>query len=151
MKSKPLAAALLFALGAGYAAAALAQVKPEILVKQRQAKMVLQAKYFGPLAAMAQGKAPYNATVIARNAGYLAVLGEMAWDGYDASTKDVKSRTLPVAYSNADKFKQAQQHFESAVGQLVAAAKGGDEAKVKAAIGGVGKSCGSCHDDFREN
>ncbi|MCL4801973.1 MAG: cytochrome c [Burkholderiales bacterium] len=151
MKSKPLAAALTLVLGAGYAATALAQVKPEILVKQRQAKMVLQAKYFGPLAAMAQGKAPYDAKVVARNAGYLDVLTEMAWDGYDPSTKDVKSRTLPVAYTNADKFKQAQRQLETAVDQLVVAAKGGDEAKVKAAVGAVGKACGSCHDDFWEN
>jgi len=36
----------------------------------------------------------------------------------------------------------------SAVTALVAASKSGDEAKVKAAIGEVGKNCGSCHDNF---
>ncbi|HEX2567315.1 MAG TPA: cytochrome c, partial [Burkholderiales bacterium] len=56
------------AVSALVAADALAQVKPEILVKQRQAAMTLQGKYFGPLAAMAQGKAPYNAGVVQRNA-----------------------------------------------------------------------------------
>ena len=35
------------------------------------------------------------------------------------------------------------------VGKLVAAAKTGNEATVKAAIGDVGKSCAACHDNFR--
>ena len=73
--------------------AAIAQVKPEILVKQRQAVMTLQGKYFGPMAGMAQGKIPFNKDVIQRNAGYLDNLSRMAWDGFADSTKDV--RALP--------------------------------------------------------
>ena len=137
-------------LALGVAAGALAQAKPEVLVKQRQAAMTLQGKYFGPLAAMAQGKAAFDATVVARNAGYLEALSRMPWDGFDASTKDVKSGTLPVVYSDAAKFKQAGENMQAAVDKLVAASKGKDEAATKAAIGGVGKTCGGCHDDFRQ-
>lgn len=138
-------------LSLGIAAGALAQAKPEeVLVKQRQAAMTLQGKYFGPLAAMAQGKAPFNATVVAHNAGYLEALSHMPWDGFDAKTKDVKSATLPAAYSDTAKFKQAAENLQAAVGKLVAASKGSDEAATKAAIGGVGKTCGGCHDDFRQ-
>ena len=137
-------------LALGFAAGALAQAKPEVLVKQRQAAMTLQGKYFGPLGAMAQGKAPFDAAVVARNAGYLAALAHMPWDGFDANTKDVKSATLPAAYSDTAKFKQAAENLQAAVGKLVAASKGSDEAATKAAIGGVGKTCGGCHDDFRQ-
>jgi len=138
-------------LALGIAAGALAQAKPEeVMVKQRQAAMTLQGKYFGPMAAMAQGKAPFNATVVARNAGYLEALASMPWDGFDAKTKDVKSAALPAAYSDTAKFKQAAENLQAAVGKLVAASKGGDEAATKAAIGGVGKTCGGCHDDFRQ-
>jgi len=35
---------------------AVAQAKPEVLVKQRQAAMTLQGKYFGPLGGMAQAE-----------------------------------------------------------------------------------------------
>ena len=47
MKKKLLAASLAFAFGAGrgYVVNALAQQKPEILVKQRQGAMALQGKY----------------------------------------------------------------------------------------------------------
>lgn len=149
MHKKLMSAALAVALGAG-ASLALAQAKPEVLVKQRQAAMTLQGKYFGPLGAMAQGNAPFNATVVARNAGYLDALARMPWDGFNAATKDVKSGTLPAAYADPAKFKQAADNFEAAVGKLVAASKGNDEAATKAAIGGVGKTCGGCHDDFRQ-
>ena len=40
---------------------------PRSMVKQRQAVMTLQGKYFGPMAGMAQGKIPYNADVVQRN------------------------------------------------------------------------------------
>jgi cytochrome c556 len=150
MKRKLVAAAIALALGAGVAATAVAQVKPEVLVKQRQAAMTLQGKYFGPLVGMLKGTVPFDAKVVARNAGYLEALSAMPWDGFAESTKGVKSAALPAAWSEGAKFKQAQDQLQSRVTALVAAAKGGDEAKVKAAIGDVGKACGGCHDDFRE-
>jgi cytochrome c556 len=98
---------------------------------------------------MAQGKVPYNAEVAQRNAGFLDNLTRMAWDGYDASTKDEKSRTLPVAYENRAKFNEYVSRLEHEASKLVAVSKSGDESAVKAQIGAVGKVCGSCHDDFR--
>ena len=132
--------------GAGYAPSVLAQAKPDVLVKQRQAAMTLQGKYFGPLAAMASGKAPYDATVAARNAAYLDALIKMPWDGFQPSTKDEKSRALPAVYDDAAKFKEAQERAQTAVSHLVAAK---DEASFKAAAGEVGKACGACHETFR--
>jgi cytochrome c556 len=111
--------------------------------------MTLQLKYFLPMALMAQGKAPYDANVVARNAGFLDVLTQMPWDGFAESTKDIKSRALPAVWTDTAKFKQAQDQLRTAVGALVAASKGGDEAKVKAAIGDVNKACGNCHDSFQ--
>lgn len=129
---------------------AAAQAKPEVMVKQRQAAMVLQGKYFGPMAAMAQDKAPFKADVVAYNASLLDALSRMPWDGFDASTQGVKSATLPAAFTDTAKFKAAQDQFHGAVAKLVAASKGSDMAATKAAIGGVGKTCGGCHDNFRQ-
>lgn len=140
-------AGLALVLASGYASTALAQAKPEVLVKQRQAAMTLQGKYFGPLAAMAQGKAPYNAEVAARNAGYLDALSQMPWDGFSASTKEEKTKALPAVFENEAKFKEAQERFRGAVTKLVASAR--DEGAFKGAAGEVGKACGACHNDFR--
>lgn len=129
--------------------AAHAQVKPEVLVKQRQAKMILQVKYFGPLVAMARGKAPYNAAVVQRNAGFIDNLTRMSWDGWDPSTRNIESRTLPAAFDNKAKFDEYVSRLENEASKLVAVSKTGDEAAVKAQIAAVGKVCGGCHDDFR--
>src|SRR3989475_189642 len=153
MKKRLLLAGFALALGAGYTLTAFSQVKPEILVKQRQAAMTLQGKYFGPMAGMAQGKIPYNADVVARNAAYLDVLNKMPWDGFAESTKDVtvKTAALPAIWSEPAKFKEAQEKFQSAVSRLVAATTTGDEASIKAAILEVGKGgCGNCHQNFRQ-
>jgi cytochrome c556 len=150
MRKTLIPVALALALGAGYSLSAFAQAKPEVLVKQRQAAMTLQGKYFGPMAAMAQGKVPYNAEVVKRNAGYLSALDKMPWDGFSPETKGVKSAALPAVWNEPDKFKQAQERLQSEVAKLVQVSASGDEAAVKAQIGATGKSCGGCHETFRE-
>jgi cytochrome c556 len=89
MKTKLIAASL--AVSLGFALEAVAQPKPDVLVKQRQAAMTMMGKYFGPLGGMAQGRVPYNQQVVQRNAAYLDVLKEMPWDGFHESTKGEKS------------------------------------------------------------
>ncbi len=138
------------AIGLVISATAAAQVKPEQLVKQRQAAMTLQGKYFGPLGAMAQGKAPYNGELVAHNAAFLDVLTKMPWDGFAPSTKDAKSAALPAVFTDTAKFKEAQERSQREISKLVAITKSGDEAAVKAQLGAVGKSCGGCHENFRE-
>jgi cytochrome c556 len=114
--------------------------------------MTLQGKYFGPLGAMVRPKdpAPFDAAIVARNAGYLETLSKLPWDGFNASTKDEKSASLPAVFSDMAKFKEAADAEQAAISKLVAASKGGSEADVKAAIGGVGKTCGGCHENFRQ-
>jgi cytochrome c556 len=148
MKKTLVAAAVVVVFGA-VGGAALAQQKPEVLVKQRQSAMTLIGKYFGPLGGMAQGKVPFDAKIVQRNAGYLDALSEMPWDGFDPSTKNEKSRALPALYEQPDKVKDAVQRFQSEVDKLQQVAKGGDENAIKAQIGAVGKACANCHDNFR--
>lgn len=146
----------LITLGAAVAlaasAGAFAQAKPEVLVKQRQAAMTLIGKYWGPMGAMAQGKAPYNADTVKRNAGYLSVLDKMPWDGFSPETKGSSAKTaaLPAIWNEPDKFKQAQERLQSEVAKLVQVSARGDEAAVKAQLGATGKACGGCHETFRE-
>jgi cytochrome c556 len=143
-------AVLVGALGAGFVLDAAAQAKPEVLVKQRQAAMTLQGKYLGPMAAMAQGKVPYDAKVVQRNAAFLATLAQMPWDGFAESTKGEKSAALPAIWEKSGEFKQAAERLENESAKLAQLSKSGDEAAVKAQIGATAKSCGGCHETFRE-
>ena len=150
MNKRHLTIGLALLLGAGVSLNVFAQAKPDVLVKQRQAAMTLQGKYFGPLAGMAQGKVPYDLKIVQRNAGYLDVLSKLPWDGFNPNTKDEKTAALPAVFTDTAKFKEAEDRLESEVTKLVAAAKGADEAAIKTQIAAVGKTCAGCHDSFRE-
>jgi cytochrome c556 len=147
MKKSLLAAGLAVALLSGEA---LAQAKPETLVKQRQSAMTLIGKYWGPMAGMMQGKIPYDVKVIQRNAGFLDNLSRMPWDGFAESTKDVKSAALPAIWSDNAKFAEAADRLQNEASKLYAVSRSGDEAAVKAQLGAVGKACGGCHESFRQ-
>jgi cytochrome c556 len=150
MNRKLVAVSLSMAVGAAFAFDAAAQAKPESLVKQRQSAMTLIGKYWGPLSGMAQGKVPFDAAIVQRNAGYLDALDKMPWDGFNENTKGVKSGALPAIWEKSDEFKKAQERLQSEVSKLVQVSKSGDEAAVKAQIGATGKACGGCHETFRE-
>lgn len=148
MKKSLLAASL--AVAVMMSGEALAQAKPDTLVKQRQSAMTLMGKYFGPMAGMAQGKVPYNAQVVQRNAGFLDNLSRMPWDGFAENTKDVKSAALPAIWAEPTKWSDAADRLQNEASKLYAVSRSGDEAAVKAQIGAVGKACGGCHNDFRQ-
>lgn len=148
---KTLMAGIAAAVLGASAGAALAQAKPDQLVKQRQAAMTLIGKYWGPIAGMASGKvSPYNADVVARNATYLENLAQMPWDGFHESTKGEKSRALPATFEQKAKFDELAQRLQSETAKLGQVARAKDEAGVKQQYAAVGKVCGACHESFRE-
>jgi len=149
MKKNLLIAGMVVALG-GMAGAALAQMKPDVMVKQRQSAMTLIGKYWGPIAGMASGKVtPYNADVVSRNATYLENLAQMPWDGFHESTKGEKSRALPETYSQKAKFDELAQRLQAETAKLGEVARAKNEAGVKQQFAAVGKVCGACHEGFR--
>jgi cytochrome c556 len=150
MRTKLLAAATAIAALGAVSLEAFAQVKPDVLVKQRQAAMTLQGKYLGPIGAMMKGARPYDADVVAISATFLENLARMPWDGFDPSTKGEKSKTKAEAFTDTAKFKAAADLLETETAKLGAAARAKNEAGVRAAFGGVAKACGGCHDAFRE-
>ena len=151
MKNRTLWMCLAVGLATVCAMPASSQVKPDTQVRQRQAAMILQGKYFyGHLRPTAQGKIPYDAAVVARNVGYLDALARMPWDGFTAATSGIKSRATPAVFSDTAKFKEAQDQFMAEVTRLAEVTRKGDEAAIKTQILAVDKSCNSCHDNFRE-
>jgi cytochrome c556 len=150
MKKTLVTAALALTAGS-LAGTALAQQKPEVLVKQRQSAMTLIGKYWGPIAGMASGKvSPYNADVVSRNATYLENLAQMPWDGFHESTKGEKSRVLPEVWSQKAKFDELAQRLQAETAKLGEVARARNEAGVKQQYAAVGKTCGACHESFRQ-
>jgi cytochrome c556 len=145
-----LAAAVLTATAAGIASAQQGP-KPEDEIRYRQSVMNVIGRAIGPMGAMAQGKAPFNAAVAQKNSALVESLIGLPWNSFGPGTdKGAPNRADANIWKDAAKFKQATQDIQKVVSNLSAAAKTGDEAKFKAAFAEVPKSCNKgCHDDFR--
>ncbi len=146
MKRTTLAAALLATAATGLAAAQ----QPEEEIRYRQSVMNVMGRAMGPMGAMAQGKAPFNAAVAQKNAALVDTLLALPWNSFGPGTDfGAPSKADPKIWKEAAKFKQAADGAQKAVANLAAAAKSGDAGKFKAAFGETGKACKACHDDFR--
>lgn len=141
------AAALLLA---GAAVSAHAQFKPEEAIAYRQGIMKAQRWNLVPIALMVQGKTPYDQATLLAKAQRLNALASMTADGFVAGSEaGAPTKARPEIWSNATGFKQAADQFAAETPKLVAAAQTGNMDQIKAAFGGVVKSCDNCHDNFR--
>jgi cytochrome c556 len=125
----------------------------EAAVKARQALMQLRGFDIGQLGAMAQGKMPYDADAANAAAGNLMLTAR-----YDASklwpqgtsTEELGKATaaLPEIWTTYPAVVEADRKFIAAMENLVANA--GTLEGLQGSIGALGKSCGACHNDFRQ-
>lgn len=124
--------------------------KPEDAIKYRQGAFTVMASHFGRIAAMAQGKAPFDAKAAAFNANIVNDLAALPFTAFGEGTdKGLPNRAKPEIWKESAKFKAAADKMVAEIGKLDAAAKTGSLDAIKAAVGGVGQSCKACHDDFR--
>jgi cytochrome c556 len=142
------------------ASAALAQgaptpPSPEDMAKAsvltRQGLFKLQVFVWGPVAGMLRG-APFNAAAVQKAAERLQVTGSMIPEVF---AKDTHTFTIPTKaregiWTNKSDFDGKANDFVKAAADLEAAAKTGDEAATKKALAATGKTCGACHDQFRD-
>src|SRR5688500_14430314 len=76
--------ALTMGAGAGYALNAIAQQKPEDVIKYRKAVMNVQSWNMRPMAAMVKGQQPYDAQLFAWYAGVIQQTSHMLPDAFQA-------------------------------------------------------------------
>ena len=69
----------------------------------------------------------------------------------DTSAYKVKTEALAKVWSEREAFEKRIKNLSLASEKLIKIAASGDEKAMRAAIGGVGKTCGGCHDDFKED
>lgn len=126
--------------------------KPEDAVKYRQSAMFLQGNTFGRVAAMANGRVPFDAKVAADNIELVAMLNRMQFTAFVEGTDKIQgTRAKPEVWTQKDKWNAAVARSQEDVAKLVAAGKTGNIDQIKTAVGAVGQSCKGCHDDFRRD
>lgn len=124
--------------------------KAEDAVKYRQSALFVMGQHFGRLAAMAQGKIPYDAKAAADNAVVVEAMSKLPWAAFGEGTDmAANTKAKPEVWSDNAKFKEAADKMMAEVGKLNAAAKTGKLDDLKAAVTATGGTCKNCHDNFR--
>lgn len=146
---KLLAATLVASIGATLAVQALSQANPNQLINNRKGAMNLQAKYFSPIFAMAQGRANYDPKVVQRNADYLAALSQMPWDDFQTHSLEAQNtRAKEDIAKDEKKFRAGAEQLQKQAQQLQAAARSADEKTVKSVALDIARTCNGCHESF---
>ena len=129
----------------------LSSVSENEIVKARQAIFKSMGKQMKPLGAMARGKAPVDGGAVSMHAVNLAELGRRLEPVFAIETPnaDAKTEAAPIIWSEMADFNAKREDLIAAALVLKAAGETGDEGAIKKAIGGVGGTCKSCHDDYR--
>ena len=138
---------------AGFATAlpAAAQfAKPEDAIKYRKANMTLMSTHFGRVAAMANGRIPFDAKAAADNAELAAAVTKWQFTGFVEGSDKGDTKADPMIWAEKEKFTAAGATLQEAVSKLNVAAKGGNLDAIKAAAGETGKACKGCHDTYRK-
>ena len=101
--------------------------------------------------AMAKGKIPLNAEAVEKHAKRINQLSLMIADysKTDTSGFKVKTEALNDIWKKPEAYAKRINDLTKSSATLQAVAMSGDTAAIKRAIGGVGKTCGGCHDNFR--
>ncbi|WP_448564730.1 c-type cytochrome [Thalassotalea ganghwensis] len=119
----------------------------------RQAIFKILGANMGPLGGMARGKVPFDAEKVAVNAERINQISKMVVDytTTDTSSFNVSTEALDKVWQDRSAFEKRAQDLTIASANLQKVASSGDEAAIKEAIAGVGKTCGGCHDDFKKD
>lgn len=127
----------------------------EAAVKARQSQMTLYSFNIGLLGGMAKGEVEYDAAAASAAASNLAALSQLdqsrLWpQGSDnAALGADKTKALPAIWVAGSTAGEKGMALATAAIAMEQAAGGGLDA-LRGAIGAVGKSCGGCHESYRQ-
>lgn len=124
--------------------------KDEPMQSYRQSYFTLLAMNFGPIGAMVKGEMPWDDAMLQTFANELAALGSMDVSrAFAPGTDKGTTRAKPEIWENTDDFKAKLSDMREAVTALQPVAASGDKKAIAQAVGAAGKSCKSCHDEYK--
>ena len=148
MQMKKHAIAAVIVAASASAVSAQPPVKPENQVKYRKAAYQLMNLNFGSLAAMADGKKPFDKDEAARNAEFVSMLATVPRGFFGPGTdKDTKAK--PEIWTHRADFDAKMDKMVNEAAKLPAAVKSGDMAAFRKQVADTGEACKACHDEFR--
>jgi cytochrome c556 len=118
----------------------------------RQGLFKVQSYAFGPVGGMLRG-GKFDAAAAEKAGSRIIVTGGMISELFATDTHSftgTPTKAREGIWTNKSDFDAKANDLVKAATDLEAAAKSGDEAATRKAATAVGKSCGACHDQFRD-
>lgn len=123
-------------------------ITPEDEIAYRQSIMIVLGRARGELKAMVKGKVPFDAKAATENARFMDALATRSLVGYGPGTeKGAPTKADRVIWEKFSEYKEANEKMVVEMRKLPAAA--GDKDSLKDVLRSLGKTCKSCHDDFK--
>lgn len=124
--------------------------KPEDAIRYRKAAMTMMATHFGRVAAMANGRVPFDAKAATDNAELATIMSKLPFAGFVDGSDKGETRAEPKIWAEMDKFRAAASKMQEEMAKLNVVAKTGNVDNIKAAVGETGNACKACHDVYRK-
>lgn len=125
-------------------------LKPETELKMRKSTMDLINYNFSSLEAMAEGKRPFDKEEAARNADLVALLSALPKRFFGEATNiEGQTKAKPAVWQHRADFDKKMDAMATEAAKLPAAVRSGDMDAFRKQVDETGRSCKSCHDDYR--
>ena len=125
--------------------------KPEDAIKYRKASLTVMATHFGRVAAMANGRVPFDAKAAADNAAIAEALSKLPWAAFVEGSDRGDTKAKADIWSDSGRFKDASEKMQGEMSKLAVASRTGSMDNIKAAVGATAGACKACHDVFRKD
>ena len=125
--------------------------KPDDAAKYRQSALTVMARHFGIVGGMVAGRIPFDAKAAQDNIDIAVTVSKLPWAGFGPSGEGATMKNTAKAeiWKEQAKFKEHSDKMQAELVKVQTAAKTGSLDAIKAAFGGAGGSCKTCHDAFR--
>ncbi len=133
----------------GTSTVAVAQQKPEDVIKFRKGAYQVIGFYTGQMGQMVKGQRPFDQKVFVRNSGIVETMSHVVPDAFSPGSEKGETRAKPEIWVDQDKFKAALERFQSEAGKMSEVSKQGNADQIKNQFGALAKACSNCHDQFR--
>jgi len=124
--------------------------KPEDAIRYRRAAFTVMSAHFGRVAAMANGRIPFDAKAAADNAEVATIMSKLPYAGFVEGSDKGDTKAEPKIWTEMDKFRAAAAKMQEEMAKLNVVAKAGNIDQIKAQVGETGKACKACHDNYRK-
>lgn len=128
--------------------ASIASAADQHVIDFRKNNMKIIGGHMGSIAAIVKGEVDQK-DQLAIHAKGLAEMAALVKPAFEAKVTSGRTASKEAIWSDWNKFAAAADAFQKASSELAAAASEGDQGKIRSAMADVGKSCKSCHDNFK--